>query len=38
MADKLDVKVRTIYRDIEELKRIIEYVGSAKGGYWKLLK
>ena len=38
MAEKLDVKVRTIYRDLEELKHQIEYVGPSKGGYWKLLK
>jgi len=38
MAEKLDVKVRTIYRDLEELKHLIEYVGPSKGGYWKLLK
>ncbi len=38
MAEKLDVKVRTIYRDLEELKHLIKYVGPSKGGYWKLLK
>ena len=38
MAEKLDVKVRTIYRDLEELKHLVEYIGPAKGGYWKLLK
>lgn len=38
MAEKLEVKVRTIYRDLEELKHLIEYVGPSKGGYWKLLK
>lgn len=38
IAEKLDVKVRTIYRDLEELKHLIEYVGPSKGGYWKLLK
>ena len=38
MAEKLDVKARTIYRDLEELKHLIEYVGPSKGGYWKLLK
>lgn len=37
MAEKLDVTERTIKRDIEELKHIIEHVGPTKGGYWKLL-
>ena len=37
MAEKLEVKERTIYRDMEELKNIIEYVGSAKDGYWNFL-
>lgn len=34
MADKLDVNARTIHRDIEELKNVIEHVGPTKGGYW----
>ncbi len=38
LGDEQDVKVRTIYRDLEELKHLIEYVGPSKGGYWKLLK
>ncbi len=38
IADKLDVDIRTIRRDIEELRGLIEYVGPAKGGYWRLLK
>ena len=37
MAEKLDVKERTIYRDMEDLKSIVEYVGSAKDGYWNFL-
>lgn len=38
IAERLDAGLRTIRRDIEELKDLIEYVGPAKGGYWKLLK
>lgn len=38
MADKLGVNARTIHRDIEELKQIVEHVGPTKAGYWKLLK
>ena len=38
MADKLGVNARTIHRDIEDLKQIIEHVGPTKAGYWKLLK
>lgn len=38
MAEKFDVNERTIHRDMEELKEVIEYVGPSKGGYWKLLK
>lgn len=34
MAEKLDVTERTIKRDIEELKSIIEHVGPTKGGFW----
>lgn len=34
MADKLDVNARTIHRDVEELKNVIEHVGPTKGGYW----
>lgn len=38
MAEKLDVHERTIKRDIEELKNVIEHVGSTKGGHWVILK
>lgn len=38
MAEKLDVKVRTIYRDMEDLKDTIEYIGSGKAGYWIIKK
>lgn len=37
MAEKLDVHERTIKRDIEELKNVIEHVGSTKGGHWVIL-
>lgn len=36
--EKLDMKIPTIHRDMEELKHLIEYVGPTKAGYWKLLK
>lgn len=38
MADKLGVNARTIHRDIEELKHVVEHIGPTKAGYWKLLK
>jgi len=34
MAEKFNVNERTIYRDIEILKNIVEHVGPTKGGYW----
>jgi|GEM_PF-1311353 transcriptional regulator len=34
MAEKLDVTERTIKRDVEELKNVIEHVGPTKGGHW----
>lgn len=38
IAEKLDASLRTIRRDLEDLKDLIEYEGSAKGGHWKFLK
>ena len=38
IAEKLDAGLRTIRRDLEDLKDLIEYEGSAKGGHWKFLK
>ena len=38
IAEKLDAGLRTIRRDLEELKDLIEYVGPAKGGHWNFLK
>ena len=40
IAKKLQLSKRTILRDIEKLKATnkINYVGAAKGGYWKILK
>ena len=38
MAEKLDVNERTIHRDIEELKNVIEHVGPTKSGYWIIKK
>ena len=37
MAERLGVNDRTIKRDIEELKNVIEHVGPTKGGYWRLI-
>ena len=39
IAKKLKLSKRTILRDIEKLKATnkINYVGAAKGGYWKIL-
>ncbi|MBO7325498.1 MAG: putative DNA binding domain-containing protein [Bacteroidales bacterium] len=36
LAEKLDVNERTIHRDMEELKQIVEHVGPTKGGYWRI--
>ncbi len=36
--EKLDMKIHTIHRDMEEFKHLIEYVGPTKARYWKLLK
>lgn len=38
MAEKLDANERTIKRDIEELKNIIEHIGPTKGGTWIIKK
>ncbi len=38
IAERLDAGLRTIRRDLEDLKDLIEYVGPAKGGHWKFLK
>jgi ATP-dependent DNA helicase RecG len=38
MAEKLGVNERTIHRDIEELKNVIEHVGPTKSGYWIIKK
>ena len=38
IAERLDAGLRTIRRDIEDLRGLIEHVGPAKGGYWKFLK
>ena len=38
MAEKLGVNERTIHRDIEELKNVIEHVGPTKSGYWMIKK
>ena len=38
MAERLDANERTIKRDIEELKTIIEHIGPTKGGMWKIIK
>lgn len=38
LAAKLDVNERTIYRDLEELKNVIKYIGPSRGGYWTFLK
>ena len=36
MAEYLNVNARTIHRDMEELKNLIEHIGPTKGGYWKI--
>lgn len=40
IAKVLSVSKRTIIRDVDKLKDKgqIEYIGSAKGGYWKVIK
>lgn len=40
IAKVLNVSKRTIIRDVDKLKDKgqIEYIGSAKGGYWKVIK
>lgn len=38
MAEQLDANERTIKRDIEELKNIIEHIGPTKGGIWRIIK
>ena len=38
MAEILGVNERTIHRDIEELKNVIEHVGPTKSGYWIIKK
>ena len=36
--EKLDMKIHTIHRDMEEFKHQKEYVGPSKARFWKLLK
>ena len=36
--EKLDMKIPTIHRDMEEFKHQKEYVGPAKASYQRLLK
>ena len=38
MAEILGVNERTIHRDIEDLKNVIEHVGPTKSGYWIIKK
>lgn len=38
MAERLDANERTIKRDIEEMRTIIEHVGPTKGGTWRIIK
>lgn len=38
MAEQLDVNERTIKRDIEELKNVIEHIGSTKSGLWVIIE
>ena len=40
LSEKLNVNIRTIFRDLENLKvkGIIEREGPDKGGYWKIIK
>lgn len=36
--EKLDMKIHTIHRDMEEFKHQKEYVSPSKARFWKLLK
>lgn len=38
MAERLDVHERTIKRDIDELKNVVEHIGPTKGGSWRIIK
>ncbi|MCM1502777.1 MAG: DeoR family transcriptional regulator [Bacteroidales bacterium] len=38
IAELLDANERTIKRDMDELKTIIEHVGPTKGGMWRIIK
>ncbi|MEJ8752477.1 HTH domain-containing protein [Lagierella sp. ICN-221743] len=40
LSKKFDLTERTIKRDLKKLTddKLIEYVGSAKNGYWKVIK
>ncbi|MCM1177182.1 MAG: DeoR family transcriptional regulator [Bacteroides sp.] len=38
IAELLDANERTIKRDMDELKTIIEHVGPTKGGIWRIIK
>ena len=40
LSNKFDLTGRTIKRDLKKLSddKLIEYVGSAKNGYWKVIK
>ena len=40
LSNKFDLTERTIKRDLKKLSddKLIEYVGSAKNGYWKVIK
>lgn len=38
MADRLNVSVMTIRRDIEKMSRLIRHVGPDKGGHWEIQK
>ena len=37
MAEVFDVDPRTIHRDIEDLKNVVEHIGPTKGGYWIII-
>ena len=36
IADRLGVTIRTLRRDLEEMKNILEYIGPSKGGHWEI--
>ena len=38
MAQKLNVSLMTIRRDIEKMAHVVRHVGPDKGGHWEIIK